>query len=165
MLFVKSILSTVSQLGRLGRRSEPPQPAADKSPAATTGTSSATSPPSDAMRQILAEYDVTNISPRAFSDMLQKLRQAGSLSEKDFQELSSIRLDLEHEGADPDQRVNLAERYAKKLSSIREQRDANPAAAAARQATQASLERQVEWLQKFAQLRSGTGQAGFDTLA
>jgi len=165
MLFVKSILSTVAQLGRLGRRSEPAQPAADKPPTAPTGTSSATSPPSDSMRQILAEYDVTNISPRAFSDLLQKLRQAGSLSEKDFQELSSIRLDLEHEGADPDQRVNLVERYAKKLSSIRDQHDANAASDAARQATEASLQRQLEWLRKVAQVRSGTGPAAFDTLA
>jgi hypothetical protein len=117
------------------------------------------------MRQILAEYDVANISPRAFSEMLQKLRQAGALSEKDFQELASIRLDLDNEGVGPDERVNLLELYAKKLNSIREQRDANPAAAASRQAMQASLQHQLEWLQKSAQLHTGASPAGFDTLA
>ena len=164
MLLVKSILSTAAQLGRLGRGSGPAEPA-QKSPLAPTGPSSAGTPPSDAMRQILAEYDVANISPRAFSEMLQKLRQAGALSEKDFQELSSIRLDLDNEGVEPDQRINLVELYAKKLSNIREQRDANPAAAAARQAAQTSLQRQLEWLQKSAQVRAGTSPAGFDTLA
>ena len=164
MLFVKSLLATASQLGRLGRRSAP-APAVDKTAAPSTGASSASSPPTDGMPQVLGEYDVSNISPRAFSDMLQKLRQAGSLSERDFQELSSIRLDLEHDGADPDQRVNLVDRYAKKLAAIRQQRDASPAAVAARQATEATLQRQLDWLQKFAQLHTGASPSGFDTLA
>jgi hypothetical protein len=164
MLFVKSILSTAAQLARLGARSGSVQPA-QASSSALTGTLSPGGPTSDAMRQVLAEYDVANISPRAFSEMLQRLRQAGAFSDRDFQELSSIRLDLDTEGVGPDERVNLVERYARKLSSIREQRDANPAAAAARQTAQASLQRQVEWLRKFAQLHAGASPGGFDTLA
>jgi len=162
MLLVKSILSSVAQLARLGRRSEPTQSVAGQTLPTAAGPSSAGSALSDAMRQIVAEYDVANISPRALSEMLQKLRQAGALSDKDFQELSSIRLDLDNEGVGLDERINLVERYAKKLGSIREQRDANPAV---RQATQASLQRQLAWLQKSVQIRTGTSPLGFDTLA
>ncbi len=164
MLFVKSILSTAAQLARLGARSGSAG-TTEKSTPAAAATSLSGSPPSDAMRRVLAEYDVADISPRAFSEMLQRLRQAGALPEKDLQELSSLRLELDGEGVGPDERVNLVQRCAKKLSSIRAERDANPAAAAARQATQASLQRQVEWLQKFTQLRAGASPSGFDTLA
>jgi ribosome-binding protein aMBF1 (putative translation factor) len=117
------------------------------------------------MRQILADYDVADISPRAFSEMLQKLRQAGALSEKDFQELASIRLDVENENSAPDQRLNLVELYGKRLAAIRQQQGASQVSAAARPASEATLQRQLGWLQKFAQIRAGTSPLGFDTLA
>jgi len=164
MLLVKSILSTAAQLARLGRGGGAAQPAQKSSPTAT-GPSSPGSTPSDAMRQILADYDVADISPRAFSEMLQKLRQAGALSEKDFQELASIRLDVENENSAPDQRLNLVELYGKRLAAIRQQQGASQVSAAARPASEATLQRQLGWLQKFAQIRAGTSPLGFDTLA
>jgi len=164
MLLVKSILSTAAQLARLGRGGGASGPAQKSSPT-PTGASSPGSTPSDAMRQILADYDVADISPRALSEMLQKLRQAGALSEKDFQDLSSIRLDLDSESSGPDQRLNLVELYGKKLAAIRQQQDTSQTAVAARGASEATLQRQLGWLQKFAQIRAGTSPLGFDTLA
>ena len=116
------------------------------------------------MRQVVAGYNVTDISPRAFSEMLQKLRQAGSLSDKDYQELSSVRANLEHDGTDPDHRLNLVDLYAKKLAGIQGQPGASQAAAT-QQAAGAPVQRQLEWLQKFARLHAGQGPLGFDTLA
>ncbi len=164
MLLVKNILSTAAQLARLGRGGGAAEPA-QKSPLALTGPSSPGSTPSDAMRQILADYDVADISPRALSEMLQKLRQAGALSEKDFQELASVRLDLDSENPAPDQRLNLVELYGKKLAAFRQQQGAIQVAAPARGASEATLQRQVGWLQKFAQIHAGTSPFGFDTLA
>ena len=36
--------------------------------------------------EILRQYDVTNITPEAFSQLVQKLYKAGAITEKDFQE-------------------------------------------------------------------------------
>ncbi len=116
------------------------------------------------MRQVVSGYDVTNISPQGFSEMLQKLRQAGTLSDKDYQDLASIRSDLEQGGAAPDQRVNLVDLYTKKLAGIR-----GPSAAgqpkAVQQAAATSAQRQLDWMQKFARLHSGQGSTGLDTVA
>ena len=163
MMFVKAILSTAAQLAQLGRTARAAGGAPNAASSNPAASSPAGAPASDAMRQALAGYDVTDISPRAFSEMLQKLRQAGTLSEKDYQELSSIRTDLEHEGTDPDHRVNLVDLYAKKLASIRGQSGASQAAVS--QAAGASAQRQLEWLQSFARLHAGQGPLGFDAMA
>lgn len=163
-MFVKGILSTAAQLAQLVRGSKPAEGALSASPGSQASPSPASAAASDAMRQAVAGYDVTDISPRAFSEMLQKLRQSGSLSDKDYQELCSIRTDLERDGADPDHRLNLVDLYAQKLAGIQKQPGAGQAAGTQKTAG-ASVQRQLEWLQKFARLRSGQGPAGFDTLA
>jgi hypothetical protein len=149
-MFVNGILSAAAQLARLTRAVKP---AGGVAKAASAAASPTAAPASDAMRQIAADYDVTSISPRAFSEMLQKLRQAGTLSDKDYQDLSAIRADLEQGGSDPDQRINLVDLYTKKLAGVRGQ------------STAPSAQRQLDWLQKFARLRAGQGSAALDAMA
>src|SRR3989304_6156831 len=62
--------------------------------------------------EILRKYDVTRISPEEFLQMIQKLYKAGALSEKDYQELSAARVDLENACIEPDERINLLEFYS-----------------------------------------------------
>jgi len=58
---------------------------------------------SSALREILSQYDVRDISPRTFSEMLQRLHRAGVLADSEYQDLSLIRMDLEREGVSPDE--------------------------------------------------------------
>jgi len=157
---------TPAKPGHQGKAAEPP---ATASAAPTAGPAAAAPARSaDAMRDILAQYDVTDISPRAFSEMLQKLRQAGLLAEKDFQELSLIRLDLDREGTGPDERVNLLDLCRRQLERLREElRDARERTAAvpADASQEAPLLRRLEWLQKFAAIHGNPAATGVDALA
>src|SRR5688572_6791072 len=60
-------------------------------------------------RSILAGYDLKNISPREFSELVQKLREAGAVSENDYQELAAMRLALDEQGLDPDGPLDLVD--------------------------------------------------------
>jgi len=122
----------------------------------------------DAIRDILGQYDVTDISPRAFSEMLQKLRQAGLLAEKDFQELSLIRLDLDREGTGPDERVNLLDLCRRQLERLRDElRDLRKRTASvpADASLEAPLLRRLEWLRKFAAIHGNPAGEGVNALA
>lgn len=163
-MFVNSILSSAGQLARLALGVKPAATAGGKASSDATASASAGSTATDAMRKVLADYDVTNISPKAFSEMLQKLRQAGALSEKDYQELASLTADLEQDGATSDQAVNVVSLCSKKLAAAQAKLSSGQAAAA-QQATVASLQRQSDWLQKFAQLHAGQSDFGFNTVA
>ncbi len=167
-MLVKGILSTFAALSRLASPKPQAEAAAEKTQAAPASQATATTGVSDSMRRVLAEYDVTRISPRAFSEMLQKLHQAGAVTEKDFQELSVIRLELERDGVAAEEQVNLVEVFGKKLGSLPKapQNSANTAnAPAAKETGEAALRRRIEWLEKFARVHASGGLSSFDTLA
>jgi hypothetical protein len=163
-MLVKGILSTASQLAQVARSGKAAAGAALAAGAGAAGLSPANGATSDAMRQVVSGYDVTDISPQGFSEMLQKLRQSGTLSDKDYQDLASIRTDLEQAGTAPDKHVNLVDLYTKKLLGVRAQAAATPPTAP-QQAAAASTQRQLDWLQKFSQLRSGQSPTGVNAVA
>ena len=123
------------------------------------------------LRDILARYDVQRISPRSFAEMLQRLRGAGQIEESEFRELSLLRLEMDRAGLDPDQEIDLIALVEK---SLREQQDELKRAerksgvllsAADRKAALASLERQLEWLHKFAAIHQNRATGALDALA
>jgi hypothetical protein len=168
---ITSIFSGYSDPAKAGRRNEPLEAAIGAAAKADAlgGSNSALSPgSSEAMREILGQYDVTGISPRAFSEMLQKLNRAGVLPDKDFQELSLIRLDLERDGIEPDDRVYLVQLYARKLRDFQEQLkefQEKSSSLTAAEAAIAPLRRRLECLQKFAAIHANPGAVGLDALA
>jgi hypothetical protein len=154
-MWINKVMSQVSHMGLLGNSSRSTNPATTPPASATASTSttatSTTSAASDAMREILGQYDVTNITPRGFSEMLQKLNQ----------ELSLIRLDLEQEGIEPDQQVNLVDLYSKKLATFQEQLQAlqkDSKTFASTQALEEPVRKRYEWLQKAATIHTSGGQ-------
>ncbi len=158
---IKNILARLSDPTRFGQHRDNADAAGKKAvDASTTGVGS--SPSSSRLREILAGYDVTNISPKAFSELLQKLQQSGLISDKDLQELSQIRSDLDREGVGPDQRVNLLDSYAKRIQAA-EQSDAVQAPGI--ESTAPSLRRRLEWLQKFAAAHASPEAATINALA
>jgi len=157
---------TPAKPGHQGGAAEPPAAVLPAPGAGQAATAAAKS--SDAMRDILGQYDVTDISPRAFSEMLQKLRQAGLVAEKDFQELSLIRLDLDREGTGPDERVNLLDLCRRQLERLRDElRDLRERTASvpADESLEAPLLRRLEWLQKLAAIHGNPAGVGVNALA
>jgi len=117
---------------------------------------------SSRLREILTDYDVTDITPKAFSEMLQKLQESGLIPDKDLQELSQIRADMDREGVADDERVNLVEMYAKRIRNADEDAQAE---AAGSEASVASLRRRLDWLEKFAAIHASPEPATINALA
>ena len=161
----KFLSSALSQLGKPSQ----PQETAPGQPLETPATSAGPAGASPVLRQIVAEYDVTDISPREFSEMIHKLHEAGALSDQELQELSQIRVDLDLQGVDPDETLNLVDLYLNKLSELYGSLDdpagsgGSPSAGQLPQAV--SLERRLAWLEKFAAIQAGPDRAGLDALA
>jgi hypothetical protein len=116
-----------------------------------------------AMNDILKKYDVTNITPEDFSKMITKLHDANAISDQEFQELSSIRTDLESQGVASDQTVNLVQLYGDQLRKVQQQMGDKPDVAS--QQKLAPAMRKLDWLQKFALIHSNPDAAGIDMAA
>lgn len=115
------------------------------------------------LRQIAARYDLTNISPAELSGMLQELHQAGLLDDKQYHELSMIRLDLDAAGIGADQSINLLDFYGDKLRETSESAGSAPDSAVA--SAVEPVQRRYDWLQKMALLQSAPGAAALDAVA
>ena len=89
------------------------------------------------MRAIVSRYDMTDITPNDFSNMIQQLYAKGAVSAKDMQELSSIRADLEAAGVGADQSVDLQEFYQQRLAEAQADAAQSPDADAAQANVQA----------------------------
>jgi hypothetical protein len=157
-----------SALEQLGKPSQP-QVAAHGRPAETPATPGGPGDATPLLREILARYDVTNISPREFSEMIRDLHEAGALTGEEFQELSLIRVDLDLQQVDPDETLDLVDFYLDKLVELRRSLDDFESGAdrlADSQPSQvASVERRLRWLEKLAAIHTGTDAAGLDALA
>ena len=93
--------------------------------------------------------------------MIQKLYKAGAISEKDYQELSTVRGDLEKAGIDSDESVNMLEFYSDKVSKAQKALDAT-LDDASRQQSLGSDKRRLDWMQKFAAIQANPDAVGLD---
>lgn len=127
--------------------------------------STAGSPPtatSDTFREILAHYDVTQITPREFSELIQKLHAAGAVDDEQYRELSLVRVDLDAARIDADEPVDLLGFYADRL---REQQGElqrlagrakkHPEVTANIDTALADTRARLAWIEKFARVASG----------
>jgi hypothetical protein len=164
---VKNILSRLSDATRFGQNRDALESVARKAVDPSGKGAAAASTSTGRLREILAGYDVTNITPKTFSEMLQKLQQSGLLPEKDMQELSQIRTDMEQDGVGTDQSVNLLDIYAKKLKAAEQEASglADKLAAADVQGATTSLRRRLDWLEKFAAIHASPEASTINALA
>lgn len=146
-------------LGNLVQRSEP----ADRAQGQPVETSATQPPPSaasqTAFQEILGLYNVKDISPRDFSEMIQKLYEAGAVTDQELQELSLVRVDLDLEGVDPDESLDLVEFYFDKLrelqAGLEDLGGSDDSTSVDRSALAASVRRRLDWLAKAAMIQSG----------
>jgi len=111
------------------------------------------------LRQVAARYNVTEITPREFSDMLDELHQAGALSNDQLQELARVRVDLDLENVDADEEVDLVDFYADKLDELlRAEKDGGQSPDVAQ------AEQLLEWMEKFAVIQSSADVLGVDAI-
>jgi len=150
---------------------------ATTSSAASLAATKAASPPaadSDAgslgpgFHEILSRYDVTNITPREFSDLVQELHDSGEINDDEFRQLSRMRLELEQAGVGADDPIDLIDFFEDKLRDQTDDLGAPqdptappPETAGKDPAITAETHRQLEWVRKFA-LVHAAGADGVD---
>jgi hypothetical protein len=158
---IAGILAGLSELSHQTRR----EPVAAASPVATpsrekpgAGPSFSVSPA--ALRRVLSQYDVTDISPRDFSEMVQQLHETGAISENQLQELAAVRLDLEEADVRPDESIDLLDFYVHRIKKA--QRRLGDDDASGMQLS--PLLRRLEWMEKLAVLHDTADELGLDAL-
>jgi hypothetical protein len=128
------------------------------------------SPGGSEFHEILARYDVKSISPSDLGELAQSLHDAGEISDADLRDLNQLRSELEKDGIDPNQEIDLSAILEKKLAQSTSARDllrsqtpaADPADIAAAEKSVGEKTRQAEWIRKFALVQQA-GAAAIDT--
>ena len=115
----------------------------------------------EALRKILAKYDVADITPNDFTKMVQELRDAGAISKEDVTDLASVRLDLEQAAVQPDDSVNLLDFYRDRIQKIQQNSEAAPA----EKQQLGAMQHRLEWLQKLATSHGNPESIGLSTTA
>ena len=120
------------------------------------------------MGAILAQYDVSDITPKQFSEMVQKLRDTGCMDEADLRELTQIRSDLDGSGIEANEKVNLLTHYQQRLHTLQSQSqtlDSGSAETATVKQSMAGVQRRLDWLQKLATMHETSDAMGLDAVA
>ncbi len=117
----------------------------------------------EALGDILSQYDVSDISPGEFSEMIQKLFNAGVLSDGELQQLAVVLLDLDLAGMDADESVDLLDFYSKKIDKIQRQIDlSDDGQPGENQLT--PLLRRLDWIEKFSMIQANPDSIGLNAL-
>ena len=128
----------------------------------------ASQPASQQFRDILAEYDVQQITPREYSALLQRLYAAGQITDRDFQQLAELRANLDAAQFDPDEPLDLLSFLQERITAQEGAANATVLpASGAKAPDQSGLAvslNQLEWLQKFSLVHDGADAEAFDAL-
>ena len=158
---INNVISSFADATLKNPRAEAAGATAQKAAAAGDPASSPAS--TAALAQILSQYDVTRMSPSEFTEMLQKLHDAGAITDAEFKELSSVRVDLDAAGIDADEKIDLRSFYREQLQQLDKQlTDAN---AAQIQATRDPVARKLDWIEKFAIMHAQPESLGLNAVA
>ncbi len=120
--------------------------------------------PSRMMADIVAHYDVTDITPAELSELIHKLSEAGVLAETDLETLAAVRVELEAEGVEADEPVDLLEFYADRLERLRRDLEMDPESVPLKQEFGRVLKK-LHWLQKLSLIHADPTALGLDAAA
>ena len=113
----------------------------------------------EALSQIAAQYDVTRLTPRDLSRMIEELRTAGALKPEDLKALTQLRASFDRAGLDPDEPLDV-------LDVLRQGVAAERASAAAHGSPEPTAgERQLAWMERLALVQRGGNLAELNAVA
>lgn len=154
---ISSAIAAASGLAQAARFTE------KKAASAVTSGIQSVAAAASTFREVVSQYKVTDMSPQDLSEMLQKLRSSGAISEADYKDLSAIRGDLESEGIGSDTATNLIEFYTNRIAKLQKSQT-NPLDTAAQTAID-TAQRRLDWLKKVAEVQSSGASVGVDKTA
>ena len=125
--------------------------------------------PAEPSSERTAGYDVHEISPGEFSKLIEKLYDSGAISRAEFDELKRVRHELDADGFDPSDALDLVAIFEDKLARLGAEPVTDEASlwgdTPQEQNAEAALaQRHVNWIYRLAAMQSGRSTA-IDTLA
>lgn len=167
---INGVLSGLTDTTLLGKRAETTTAASRRTGASETERASSPALADvSVVREVLTEYDVHNITPQQFTEMVQKLDDAGVLQEADMQQLGVIRQELDQMGIASDEPVDLVTLFSEKLENLQlqasETSDADAAQSEALAQALSTTQRQLDWLEKLSVMQENRDMLGLDTVA
>jgi hypothetical protein len=144
--------------GTVGRRSELLAASAGNGSEQATQAAGGSNVTMGLLMGVVSQYDLNDITPRDFSQMLRELRDAGAITEAEYGDLAQIRLDMDAENLDPDDSIDLLDFYRKTVDRAREDDASNESLVFV------AMRRRLEWLQKVAILQESPEAAGMNAL-
>jgi hypothetical protein len=160
---IRNILAGHSDPAPLGKRGEPVPAGGGPAPTSEAVPTSARSINS-AAAAVLAKYDVSDITPLEFTEMLQELHQTGALTREEYQELAAARVELESSGVGPDDPVDLLEFHRHLIDKLERRLEDAEKPQLVRQELRAAR-RRLDWIEKFAVVQDNPAAAGINALA
>lgn len=119
-------------------------------------------------RQILAEFDVRNISPRQFSQLIGELQATGELEPGDVQELQAMRVQLDADGAAPDEPIDLLSWIRRRLAQADRAGAAEPSVSETTQDLTkklGALHKQAGWVERLDRAHQAALEGPLDMVA
>jgi len=166
-----SVLGGLQDLSGSTKRHESGLPAASAATHALAKAARAdSSGRSSNLADIISQYDLSQITPQGFSEMVQKLHQAGAIGEGELRDLAALRAELDRAGVKPNEKVNLNELCQRRVASLEKRLQAAEVAGdnTERQQSQQSLSearRRLDWVQKLSLVHASPESVGFDMAA
>lgn len=133
---------------------------------------SPTAAPTPSLIEILSRYDVHDMTPNDFVEMLNELRKAGEISDDELKELSLLTLQMNTDNVDSDIPIDLIAYLQGKLGEASQILDsaekngaASPDAIAQAKLTQSRSMSLLDWLEKFDAIQKSGQKEPIDLLA
>ncbi|MEE8450517.1 MAG: hypothetical protein V3R99_01345 [Thermoguttaceae bacterium] len=161
---ISNVSAGYSDPATIGRRGEAAEVDKNRSRQTAELKDATIAMPSVSLSEVLARYDVTDITPADFSGMVQNLFEIGAITTDELQQLAVVGHDLDIEGIDPDESINLIEFYTKKIEEMRREIEGLDGKPLPHQQLGPLLGR-LDWIEKFALIQSAPDAIGLDTVA
>ncbi len=140
----------------IARRGEPGHAAGGQTEGNTLQAAAGTNAAMEILAKIVSRYDLREITPRDFSEMLRRLHDSGALSETEYRDLVQIRVDLDANNINADQSIDLLKFYRQMPERPKRQGENSTEAAGILDA----FKRRLAWLEKVAVLQESPESAG-----
>ncbi len=104
-------------------------------------------------QELLARYDLRQITPRRFGELVQELRRREMLSPEEYQLLAGLRLELDQKGYRADQPLDLLQYLEDRLQEAQQDQLLLGEDPAEQEALVQAIQQRLLWAQRFEQLR------------
>jgi len=163
---ISNVLNGYADATSGGRRSDSTERSTGRA-AETQSSRGLSGTPTEAMRQVMADYDLTQITPQQYSEMLDRLRKGNAITEEEYAQLSQVRTELDSGGIGADEKVDLLSFYHQRTQRLSKQVEETTDTASRSGLAQSLRDTQhrLDWLEKLEMVHAQPDSIGLDAVA